>query len=40
METFVLMPRLSPEALKSPTSVEDFEKRAVQHIEQECPDVK
>lgn len=40
MQTFVLLTRLSPEALKSPTAVEDFEKRAVQHIEQECPDVK
>ena len=40
MQTFVLLTRLSPEALKSPTSMEDFEKRAVHHIEQECPDVK
>lgn len=40
MQTFILLTRLSPEALKSPASMEDFEKRAVQHIEQECPDVK
>lgn len=40
METFILLTRLSPEALKSPASMEDFEKRAVQHIEKECPDVK
>jgi uncharacterized protein with GYD domain len=40
MQTFILLTRLSPEALKSPASMEDFEKRAVHHIEQECPDVK
>lgn len=40
MQTFILLTRLSPEALKSPASMEDFEKRAVKHIEQECPDVK
>ncbi|HEX2531900.1 MAG TPA: GYD domain-containing protein [Burkholderiaceae bacterium] len=40
MQTFVLLTRLTPEALKSPASFEDFEKRAVQHIEQECPEVK
>ncbi len=40
MQTFVLLTRLSPEALKSPAAMEDFEKRAVKHIEQECPDVK
>jgi len=40
MQLFILLTRLSPEALKSPASVEDFEKRAVKHIEEECPDVK
>lgn len=40
MQTFILLTRLSPEALKSPAAMEDFEKRAVTHIEQECPDVK
>lgn len=40
MQTFVLLTRLSPEALRVPAAMEDFEKRAVQHIEQECPDVK
>lgn len=39
MQTFVLLTRLSPEALKSPMAVEDFEKRAVEHIRQECPEV-
>lgn len=40
MQTFILLTRLSPEALKSPASMEDFEKRAVGHIEKECPEVK
>jgi uncharacterized protein with GYD domain len=40
MQTFILLTRLSPEALKSPAAMEDFEKRAVKHIEQECPEVK
>ncbi len=40
MQTFILLTRLSPEALKSPASMEDFEKRATRHIEQECPEVE
>jgi uncharacterized protein with GYD domain len=40
MQIFVLLTRLSPEALRSPVAMEDFEKRAVGHIEKECPDVK
>ncbi len=40
MHTYIMLTRLSPEALKTPSSMEDFEKRAVSHIEQECPDVK
>lgn len=40
MQTYVLLTRLSPEALQSPIAMEDFEKRAVGHISKECPDVK
>jgi len=40
MQMFILLTRLSPEALKSPYSMEDFEKRAVEHIERDCPEVK
>jgi uncharacterized protein with GYD domain len=40
MQTFIMLTRVSPEALKSPASVEDFEKRAVSHIEQQCTEVK
>lgn len=40
MQTFILLTRLLPEVLRSPASMEDLEKRAVEHIEQECPEVK
>ena len=40
MQSYVLLTKMSPEALKSPASMEDFEKRAVKHIEKECPEVK
>lgn len=40
MQTFILLTRLSPEALKSPASMEDVEKQAVRRIEQACPEVK
>jgi uncharacterized protein with GYD domain len=39
MQIFVLLTRMSPEALRTPAALEDFEKRAVAHIKQECPDV-
>jgi uncharacterized protein with GYD domain len=40
MHTFILLSRLDPEVLRTPASLEDFEKRAMEHIRQECPDVK
>src|SRR3569833_948232 len=40
MQTYVLLTKMSPEALKSPASMEEIEKRAVKHIEKECPEVK
>jgi uncharacterized protein with GYD domain len=40
MQTFILLTRMAPEVLKSPASMEDLEKRAVDHITQECPEVK
>ena len=40
MQTFILLTRLTPEVLKSPATMEDFEQRVVEHIEQECPEVK
>lgn len=40
MQTFVMLTRVVPEILRTPAAMEDFEKRAVSHIEQQCPDVK
>jgi uncharacterized protein with GYD domain len=38
--TFVMTTRLSPEALPKPGAMEDFEKRAMSHIRNDCPTVK
>jgi uncharacterized protein with GYD domain len=35
-----MLTKLSPEASKAPSLMEDFEKRAMSHIKQECPDVR
>lgn len=35
-----MMTRLSPEALPKPGAMEDFEKRAMSHIHNDCPSVK
>lgn len=40
MPTFVMLTRVSPDALRSPAAMEDLEKSAVGRIEKECPDVK
>jgi len=40
MTTFVMMTRLSTEALKSPQSLETLERSAMEHIHRECPEVK
>jgi uncharacterized protein with GYD domain len=40
MSIFILLTRMSPEVLKTPASMETLEKRAVEHIELECPEVK
>lgn len=40
MTTFVMMTKLSPEALPKPRSLEEFEKRAMTHLRQECPAVR
>ncbi|HWW70511.1 MAG TPA: GYD domain-containing protein [Duganella sp.] len=39
MHTFILLSRLDPEVLRTPASLEDYEKRAMEHIRQDCPDV-
>lgn len=40
MTTFVMTTRLSPKALPTPGAMEDFEKRAMNHIRNDCPTVK
>jgi len=37
--TFVMITRLSPEALRAPSAMEDFEKRAMTHIRDDLPSV-
>lgn len=40
MPTFVLLTRLSPEALRSPRALEDLEREAMRRIRAECPQVE
>lgn len=40
MTTFVMLTRLSPDALKSPQSLEELEHRVMERIRSECPSVE
>jgi len=40
MPTFVLLTRLSPEALRSPRALEQLEREAMRRIRTECPEVE
>lgn len=40
MQTYVMLTRLDPQAMQSPSSVENLERNAVDHIKQQCPDVE
>lgn len=40
MATFIMLTRISPEAVKSPQSLETLEHDAMQHIRAECPGVE
>jgi uncharacterized protein with GYD domain len=40
MATFIMLTRVSPEAVKAPQALEKLEQEAMQHIRTECPDVE
>jgi uncharacterized protein with GYD domain len=40
MLTFVMLTRLSPEAVRSPEALEDLERRVMERVRKECPDVE
>lgn len=40
MPTFVLLTRLSPEAIRSPEALERLEREAMQRIREECPEIE
>jgi uncharacterized protein with GYD domain len=40
MPTFIMLTRLSPDALRSPKSLEELERRAMENIRSECPEVR
>lgn len=40
MPAFIMLTRVSPEAVTSPQSLEQLERDAMQHIRADCPDVE
>jgi uncharacterized protein with GYD domain len=40
MLTFVMLTRLSPDALRSPATLEQLEQTAMDHVRRECPKVE
>lgn len=40
MLTFIMLTRLSTEALRSPSNLEELEKKSMEHIRRECPRVE
>lgn len=40
MATYVLLTRLSPDAIKEPSTFEELGRQVIAKLEQDCPDVK
>ncbi|MBI5439805.1 MAG: GYD domain-containing protein [Deltaproteobacteria bacterium] len=40
METFVMVTRLSPDAVESPEKIEELEAQVMERIRSECPQIK
>lgn len=40
MQTFIMFTRLSPDAVKSPKSLEEIEKKVMNKVRTECPDIE
>lgn len=40
MLTFIMLTRLSPEAVRSPKALEELERQAMERVRKECPDVE
>ncbi len=40
MQTFILLTRLSPDAVKDPRALEDLENKVMEKVRTECPDVE
>ena len=40
MQTFIMLTRLSPDAVKLPKSLEEIEKKVMDKVRTECPDVE
>jgi len=40
MQTYIMLTRLSPEAVKNPSTLTDLEKAVADKVEKECPEVK
>jgi uncharacterized protein with GYD domain len=40
MPTFIMLTRLTPEAVRSPSALEDLERRVAAHVRASCPGVE
>ncbi len=40
MQTFILLTRLSPDAVKNPRALEELENKVMERVRKECPDIE